>query len=182
LKSRRAGLAQFLLVVLLLGAGAVAVAMLDTREPISGAAYVNDGDTITIDRQRIRIVGIDAPELDQPCTDARGAQWRCGRSAREHLVDLVASRPISCVSEGRDKYGRILGRCRAGDTDLGADMVEAGLAVSYGDYKVRETLARVNARGIWAGSFEVPQQWRRTRGEDEGPFDLWGWLLALWRS
>jgi endonuclease YncB( thermonuclease family) len=33
---------------------------------LSGSAYVHDGDTIYIDRQPIRLAGIDAEELDEP--------------------------------------------------------------------------------------------------------------------
>lgn len=168
-----------MLVVALLGAGAVAVALLDPpAASVSGTARIADGDTLTIDHQRIRIVGIDAPELDQTCKDATGADWPCGKVARERLVGL-ASGPLTCISEGRDKYGRMLGRCRAGETDLGGAMIDAGLAVSYDDYKVRETLARVERRGIWSGTFERPQDWRRDKGQGEPGFDLVGWLFGM---
>ena len=179
LRSRRGGLLQFLLVTAVLGAGAVAVAMLDTGgASLSGAAHIADGDTLTIDRQRIRLVGIDAPELAQTCKDRAGADWPCGRIAREHLVGLTSGKAVSCLSEGRDKYGRLLGRCSAADQDLGAAMVEAGLAVSYGDYKLRETVARVERRGLWDGSFEMPQEWRRTKGAGQEGFDVIAWLLS----
>lgn len=168
-----------MLVVALLGAGAVAVALLDPpAASVSGTARIADGDTLTIDRQRIRIVGIDAPELDQTCKDSTGAVWPCGKVARERLVGL-ASGSLTCISEGRDKYGRMLGRCRAGEIDLGGAMIDAGLAVSYDDYKVRETLARVAQRGIWSGTFERPQDWRRDKGQGEPGFDLIGWLFGM---
>jgi len=32
---------------------------------LTGKAYVNDGDGITVDRHRIRLYGVDAPELGQ---------------------------------------------------------------------------------------------------------------------
>ncbi len=40
-------------------------------------------------------------------------------------------------------------------------MVQQGWAVSYGDYRNEEVVARREKRGIWAGSFEVPYQWRK---------------------
>ncbi|WP_188569612.1 thermonuclease family protein [Youhaiella tibetensis] len=179
MRSRRGGLLQFLMVVAILAGGAVLVALLDrSGGGLAGQAHVSDGDTISINGQRVRIVGIDAPELDQTCTDKAGSAWRCGREAREHLVALIGKAPVTCASEGRDKYGRVLGRCEAGGADLGAAMIEAGFAVSYDDYKVRETLARIDRRGIWAGSFETPQKWRKDKGAEEPAFDLRGWLLS----
>lgn len=179
---RRGGLLQFLLVVVVLAGGAVAVALFDRPgEAIAGVPHVADGDTITIGRQRIRLVGIDAPELDQLCKDAHGAAWPCGKSARQSLSGLVAGKRLACTPEGRDKYGRTLARCRAGNIDLGAAMVDAGMAVSYGDYQVRETMARLGGKGIWAGSFETPQAWRRTHGAGEEGFDPVDWLLGLFR-
>jgi endonuclease YncB( thermonuclease family) len=48
---------------------------------VAGPATVIDGDTVVI-TQRIRLQGIDAPELHQTCT-AYGQQWACGRTAAE---------------------------------------------------------------------------------------------------
>src|SRR5260370_34848501 len=47
---------------------------------IVGKAWVIDGDTINISGTHIRLEGIDAPELDQPCTDSKGKTWSGGKA------------------------------------------------------------------------------------------------------
>ena len=50
---------------------------------ISGLARVTDGDTIRIKSERIRLHGIDAPELRQQCSTETGEPYQCGISAAE---------------------------------------------------------------------------------------------------
>ena len=49
--------------------------------PVTGRAMVADGDTLTVAGIRIRLIDIDAPELEQTCRDLRGDEWPCGRQA-----------------------------------------------------------------------------------------------------
>lgn len=125
-----------------------------------GAPHVADGDSVTIEGTRLRLVGLDAPELSQTCRrDERG--YPCGETARDHLVGLIAGRRLDCVWQTRDKYGRGLARCRAGSVDLNAAMVRDGWAVAYGGFEAEEAEARRNRRGLWAGRFEWPEDFRR---------------------
>ncbi|RUU55005.1 thermonuclease family protein, partial [Mesorhizobium sp. M2C.T.Ca.TU.009.01.2.1] len=89
-----------------------------------------------------------------------GADYPCGKLARQSLVRLIAGRPVSCSGWQRDRYGRLLGDCRAGDTDLNRSQVQAGWAVAFGGFETEEAVARAAKVGIWAGTFEEPQQWR----------------------
>ncbi|GLU26766.1 hypothetical protein Brsp01_19990 [Brucella sp. NBRC 12950] len=98
--------------------------------------------------------------MEQTCR-IEGSDYACGRDARNALKNRIGKAAIRCEKEGFDKYGRDLGRCYLGDTDLNQWMVEQGWAVSYGDYRSAEASARREKRGIWAGSFEMPFQWRR---------------------
>ncbi len=135
---------------------------IETRNE-QGAATVNDGDTITLGQERIRLRGIDAPEYTQTCR-RDGADYACGRMARQALVGLIGGRAVSCTGWQRDRYGRLLGECRAGDVDLNSALVAAGWAVAYGGYEAEERQARAAKLGVWAGSFDRPQDWRRGHG------------------
>lgn len=185
-RSRRSGLVDLALTLLVLGAVALAGAyapFLREAETLRGTARVADGDSLVLDGERIRLQGIDAPELTQTCTRA-GADYPCGREAREALVRLVAGGAVSCESRQRDRYERVLATCVAGGVEVNRAMVEAGWAVAYGDYRAAEAAARQAGRGLWAGSFERPQDWRRIHGglaEESHDWlsPLLGWLRRL---
>ena len=150
-----------------------------------GKATVNDGDTLTLGQERIRLRGIDAPEYNQIC-QRKGEDYACGRQARNALVSLIGDRTVSCSGWERDRYGRLLGVCTAGDVDLNAALVAAGWAVAYGAYSAEEQRAREAGAGIWAGSFQEPRDWRDAEGKSpETRFDSCGgladWLRALFR-
>jgi endonuclease YncB( thermonuclease family) len=154
-----------------------AKALLTPDATMGGRLHVADGDSLTLDGIRVRLLGIDAPELDQTCRLA-GMTHPCGREAREHLIGLVAGRSVTCSWSREDRYGRRLGRCSAGETDLAAEMVRSGWAVAYGGYEREETEARAHRRGLWSGDFVWPQDFRRDRHDHREPgwFDRWiGW-------
>lgn len=153
---------DYALAVLFLALMALVVARLDrvsTRQE-NGTALVNDGDTITLGNERIRLRGIDAPEYSQLCRKD-GADYPCGKLSRQALAKLIGGRTVSCSGWQRDRYDRLLGECKAGDIDLNAEQVRTGWAVAYGDYDMEEAAARVARAGIWAGTFEEPRDWRR---------------------
>ncbi len=126
---------------------------------IVGRAHVIDGDTIVVAGTRIRLYGIDAPESHQTCSRA-GQRWACGISATVALRALTADRELTCRPRVHDRYGRTVATCSAGGADLGAAMVKAGDAVSYGSYQSEEREAREAQRGVWSSSFEAPSTWR----------------------
>jgi len=160
-RSRGSGLPS-LLVALALAGGSV-IALKPSGRALEGRASVTDGDTIRIGDDRIRLKGIDAPEMEQTCSRS-GRSYRCGETARRALIDLVSGENVQCRASGRDRYRRILARCTVKGRDIGARMVEEGWAVSYGrDYERQEMGARSRGTGLWAGEFERPQNWRRSR-------------------
>ncbi|HUE45530.1 MAG TPA: thermonuclease family protein [Aestuariivirgaceae bacterium] len=134
---------------------------------VAGVASVIDADTIEIHGQCIRLHGIDAPESSQPCLDAGGRTWRCGQRAALALQDLIGRRTITCDERDVDRYGRIVGRCLVGEVDVNEWLVAQGLALAYRryslDYVAAEDEARAAGRGMWAGTFEPPWDWRRRR-------------------
>ena len=131
-------------------------------------ARVVDGDSIDIGRLRIRLEGIDAPELAQQCADATGRVYDCGQKAALALEDLVRNNIVRCARRGVDQYGRTLAVCTAGSIDMNAAMVESGNAVAYREnslaYVPNEDRAKEAKRGLWAGSFKLPKDYRRETG------------------
>jgi endonuclease YncB( thermonuclease family) len=132
---------------------------------LEGTATVIDGDTIEIHGQRIRLDAIDAPESRQRCQAADGAPYPCGRRAAFALADRIGRAPVQCVAKGRDRYGRIIAVCFTAGTNLNGWMVEQGWAVAFrrygNDYIPQEDRARTHRRGIWAGRFDMPWDWRQ---------------------
>jgi endonuclease YncB( thermonuclease family) len=159
--SRRSGITSLIAALAL--AGGAAVVLKPSGRSLEGRAQVTDGDTIRIGEARIRLRGIDAPEMEQRCSRA-GRSYACGETARQALIDLVSGKTVRCRAAGRDRYQRILARCTVNGNDIGTQMVESGWAVSYGrDYAAEEARAQERGAGLWDGAFERPQDWRRHR-------------------
>lgn len=148
-----------------LALAALFAARLDSvaEREIEGRAVAGDGDSLTIAGERIRLIGIDAPELAQTCSRA-GADRPCGRESRDALTARIRDRVVICSGWERDRYNRLLARCRAGGVDLNRAQVEDGWAVAYGDHADAEAAARGAGRGLWAGRFERPREWRTRHG------------------
>jgi endonuclease YncB( thermonuclease family) len=158
-------------------AGFFALKMNDRPEVVkSGSFYAIDGDTLDHHGERLRLIGIDAPEYRQQC-QRNGEAWACGQAARDMLVKLMAGAPLDCRGSRRDKYRRLLVTCRAAGVDVNAQMVASGMAVSYGDYGTEEAQAREARSGLWAGRFERPQDYRRD--EAAGRNDPLGGMATL---
>ncbi|WP_018239965.1 thermonuclease family protein [Ensifer sp. BR816] len=146
---------------------------------LSGAAIASDGDSLRLSGRRVRIEGIDAPEIGQTCR-RDGAAWDCGAAARRRLEDLIGGTTTRCRLHGHDRYGRELGLCEAGERNIGREMVLSGHAVSYGLYREEEEQARNRRAGLWAAQFVRPQEWRRSQGEaEETPHRAGDWLELI---
>jgi endonuclease YncB( thermonuclease family) len=149
------------LVLALALAGGVWLVLKPSGRALEGRAQVTDGDTIRIGETRIRLKGVDAPEMEQRCSRS-GRSYACGETARQALIGLVSGETVRCRASGRDRYKRVLARCTVDGRDIGAQLVEAGWAVSYGrDYDSEEARAQRRSAGLWEGDFERPQSWRR---------------------
>lgn len=145
---------------------------------VSGGVVVLDGDSLIVDGQKVRLKGVDAPELSQLCQNEQSRKTvPCGRIAKRQLAQLV-SQGLLCKGWEFDKYQRLLAVCFSSDVDVNAKMVEQGWAVSYGDYQEQEANARKHSRGIWATGFEAPETWRKSH--QRGSLDDWLSGLKFW--
>lgn len=139
----------------------MSVAMADT----TGPARIIDGDTIVIAGQRIRLHGIDAPEMKQTCKTRKGKEQLCGVLAKQALERLVRGQDVTCKGDERDKYKRLIAVCYAGPFDINETMVADGWALAYRkyskDYVRAETFAKSRREGMWRTEFMPPWEWRR---------------------
>lgn len=96
-----------------------------------GPACVIDGDTFKLGDRKIRITGIDAPELAEPRCAAEAALAR--RSA-DRLRALLNQGPFDMVAHrlhGEDRHGRYLRVLRRNDQSIGGQLIDEGLAHRY---------------------------------------------------
>ncbi len=88
-----------------------------------------DGDTIRLGGERIRILGLDAPETHQACCRA---ERRLGDRATERLRELLASGDVRIERGPRpDKYRRTLAVVTVDGRDVAAILISEGLARPY---------------------------------------------------
>ena len=80
------------------------------------------------------------------------------------LRRLVDGKVVRYDVKGHDRYGRALAVCKAGGSDLAAEMARRDLAVTYSgdDYRPEEAEARAAERGLWGGEFIMPSGWRQS--------------------
>ena len=131
---------------------------------ITGKPRVVDGDTLHINQTKIRLHGIDAPEMKQTCRTSKGKEQLCGQLAKQALQRLIQGQDITCKGDERDRYGRLIAVCYTGPYDLNAKMVRQGWALAYRrysmDYVDDENAAKVARKGLWRGEFVPPWEWR----------------------
>ena len=131
---------------------------------IFGKAKVIDGDTVHINKNKIRLHGIDAPEANQTCNKG-GLIWSCGIESTNFLEEIIGKNKIECITKGMDRYNRFIGICYLDDLDLNSEMVANGWAIAYryysSDYVMQEKEAKHQKLGIWSGNFEEPYLFRK---------------------
>lgn len=148
------------------------------RQGHAGSAYsgnaevvrVQDGDSVIIKihgrKEKVRLIGIDAPELKQK-------PW--GSEARRHLKELIAASSIRVETDTvkRDKYGRLLAYIwTSSGKFINLEMIKDGYAVLYtippnvkyeDKLRAAQTEAREKKAGIWGsdGLKETPRKYRK---------------------
>ena len=153
-----------LLLLLLALAGLVPSAAHSARW-VGAVTYVPDGDTLWVQPEdgsparKIRLDGIDAPEICQPY----------GLEARDALAERVSWQQVVVISRRTDDYGRLLARIQLQGLDIGQWLVLNGLAWSYryrhsdGPYAADEARARASGAGLWRQERPMPPRLFRQR-------------------
>ena len=145
-------------------------------EEIIGISKVIDGDTVHINNFKIRLEGIDAPEMRQKCkkeflkiSSTIGfifyKDYNCGEVSKKKLKDKIKESEIKCISSSKDRYKRHIATCFKGQTNLNQWMVRNGYAIAYRRYNKKyipdEDFAKENKLGLWKGKFMKPEKWRK---------------------
>jgi len=131
---------------------------------IIGVPQIIDGDTIKINSNKIRLHGIDAPEIKQNCIFQK-KEWPCGMQSTIELKKLINNQIIKCIINDTDIYNRYVAVCYLNELHINQVIVKNGWAVAYRyystDYIIQERYARENKLGIWKGKFENPYIFRK---------------------
>ena len=145
-------------------------------EEIIGIPRIVDGDTVHIKEYKIRLEGIDAPEIKQKCKKEKlkissiigftfYKDYNCGEVSKENLEAKVDRSIIKCISSSKDRYERYLAKCFKNKINLNRWMVRNGHAVAYRryskEYVIDEEFAKENKLGLWRGKFLHPEKWRK---------------------
>jgi len=140
---------------------------------ISGIAKVTDGDTIQIDKKKIRLLGIDAPEKKQQCSKtwlsvsliSFSKDYPCGQISTDKLKKKINNKLIICKWSNKDRYKRYIAECFKDKTSVNAWMVRNGYAVAYRKYSKKfvsqEIFAKNEKLGLWSGTFMMPWDYRK---------------------
>ena len=145
-------------------------------QEIIGIPKIIDGDTIYINEYKIRLEGIDAPEMRQQCKKESFKisflisftfyeDYKCGRVSKVKLINKINTSEIKCISSSKDRYKRYIATCFKGKTNLNQWMVRNGFAIAYRRYSKKyvpdEVFAKENKLGLWQGKFMEPEKWRK---------------------
>lgn len=132
----------------------------------SGTLRVIDADTVDVGGLRVRLFGLDAPEIGQPCV-LGGQTIDCGRWAADLVRARFGGQDARCTTRDVDRYGRQVATCDVGGVDIGQVIVAEGWAVAYRRYSMiydlDEKAAAVAARGLWAMTMQEPESFRAAR-------------------
>ena len=133
-------------------------------ESIKGRARIIDGDTIHIGKNKIRLYGIDAPEINQTCTINK-IIWECGLESSQALGSIILEEEVRCEIVDIDRYKRFVAKCIVNNINLNQYMVQNGWAIAYryysNDFINDEEIAEKNKAGIWQGKFQNPYLYRK---------------------
>ena len=123
-----------------------------------------DGDTIILNGEKIRFLGIDAPELKQTCLKVN-EEVGCGMFVKMLLVKKIGNNIPKCIGKKKDFYKRTLAECFVNGESLSKFLVRSGYAFAYRKYSKKfikdEDFAKANKLGMWSMTFQYPWDFRK---------------------
>ena len=118
---------------------------------VKGKARIIDGDTIEINKEKIRFGGINSPERNEVGF----------RLAKDKLIDKIDNNIVTCLREkNKDKYRRTVAECFVNGESLSSFMVKKGYACDYilyskGKYAKEQKHAKSNKLGVWKMKYNI---------------------------
>jgi micrococcal nuclease len=107
---------------------------------LAAAVTVVDGDTLRIDGERLRLVGIDAPEI-HGCPSYRRCVPGDGQAGKRNLQQLLSG-SIRIRRVGHDRYGRTLAHVYSNGENVACEMIRLNQAVYVQRWDTGSELAR----------------------------------------
>tara|TARA_Y100000996_G_C22055184_1_gene450821 strand:- start:26 stop:490 length:465 start_codon:yes stop_codon:yes gene_type:complete len=123
---------------------------------LKGKARIIDGDTIEINKEKIRFGGINSPERNETGY----------RLAKDKLIEKIANNILTCVREkNKDKYRRTVAECFIDGESLSSFMVRKGYACDYiyyskGKYAKEQKYAKANKLGVWKMKYNTSWEYK----------------------
>ncbi len=137
---------------------------------VEGYAEAVTGAMLGIEGLHVKLFGVEAPYMQQTCTSKFGQSYNCGQVSRNWLQDWLQGKIVRCHIISPEKKGRATGVCFSQGYDVGAVIVNAGWAVAYTKntdiYVPYEQQAGTKKRGLWAGTFYKPWDWKKLQSRE----------------
>ena len=93
------------------------------------SAYVVDGDTLRCGSIRLRLLGIDAPEMPGHCARNRECAPGDGFASKQSLIDAMRYGRLTYSIVTTDRYGRLVAEAWAGSRNLSCWQLQQGQAI-----------------------------------------------------
>ncbi|MBO9581163.1 MAG: thermonuclease family protein [Sphingobium sp.] len=108
---------------------------LDAALPLVSQCFAVDGDTLRCGSERIRLIGIDSPEMPGHCAEGRNCVAGDPFIAKDALTGAIA--PSMTIRRfGNDHYGRTLALVTGPFGDLSCAQLRSGNAIYRADWDV----------------------------------------------
>ncbi|PZU59856.1 MAG: nuclease [Sphingobium sp.] len=102
-----------------------------------------DGDTLRCGKDRVRLLGIDAPEMPGHCRRGRMCAPGDPYASKASLAKIIAGSGLRIEAVTRDRYGRVVAMVWAGDRNLSCAQLKARQAIYMAKWDNGRRLAKV---------------------------------------